>query len=73
MGDSRKVNNDFIDEIGILEKFEERVTEVLAGMTGKWGNKAGGKKTGGKVIGGGATGDKIKKPINKKDEDGNQL
>ena len=47
--------------------------QLLAGMAGKWGKKAGGKKTGGKVIGGGATGDKIKKPINKKDEDGNQL
>jgi hypothetical protein len=49
------------------------VTEVLAGMSGRWGKKPGGRKTGGKVGGGGATGDKIKKPINKKDEDGNRL
>ena len=73
MGDSKKVTNDFGDEIGIAEKVKERVTEVLAGMTGKWGKKPGGRKTGGKVGGGGATGDKIKKPINKKDDDGNRL
>ena len=49
------------------------MTEVLAGMAGRWERKSGGKKTGGKVCGGRATGDKIKKPINKKDKDGNCL
>ena len=66
MGNSKKVNNDFGDEIGITEK-------ALAGMAGKWGKKTLGRMTGGRLGRGGATGDKIKKPINKKDEDGNQL
>ena len=49
------------------------MSEVLAGMSGRWNKKTGGKRTGGKVGAGGATGDKIKKPLNKKDDDGNGL
>ena len=67
MGDSKKVTNDFRDKICIAEKAKERVTEVMAGMSGKWGRKSGGRKAGGRVGDGGATGDKIKKLINKKD------
>ena len=73
MGDSKKVTNDFQDEIYIAEKVKERVTEVMAGMAGRQGRKSGGRNADGKVGGGGATGDKIKKPINNKDEDGNCL
>ena len=73
MGDSKKVTNNLGDEDCIREKVEERVTEVMARMSGRWGKKTGGKRAGGKVEDGGATGDKIKKPINKKDEDGNRL
>ena len=42
MGDSKKVMNDFGDKICIAEKVEERVTEVMAGMSGRWGRKSGG-------------------------------
>ena len=31
MGDSKKVNKDFEDKIGIVEKVEERVSEWLNG------------------------------------------
>ena len=72
MGDSKKVTNDLGDEICIAEKVEERVSEVMAGMNGRWGKKTGGKRIGGKVGDGGSTVDKIKKPLNK-DEDGNGL
>merc|ERR1712112_443333 len=73
MGDSKKVTNDLGEEICIAEKVEERLNEVMAGMSGKWGKKPRGKKTGGKVGDGGATGNKIKKPIIQKDEEGNRL
>ena len=73
MGDSKKVTKDLGEEVCIAEKVEERVNEVMAGMSGRWGKKTGGKRIGGKVGDGGATGDKIKKPLNKKDEDGNRL
>ena len=63
---------DLSDKVCIAEKVEERVTEVMAGMSRRW-KKTGGKRTGGRVGDGGATGDKIEKPINKKDEDGNCL
>jgi hypothetical protein len=43
----------------------------MAAMSGRWNKKH--KQTGGRVGAGGATGDKIKKPINKKDDDGNRL
>ena len=43
------MKNNIEKEIGITEKVEERVTEVLAGMAGRWGRKSGGRKTGGKV------------------------
>ena len=72
MRDSKKVTNDICDEVCIVEKVEEMVSEVMAGMNGKW-KKASGKRTGGKVGDGGATANKIKKPINKKDDDGNCL
>ena len=36
MGDSKKVNNDMEDEVCIAEKVEERVSEVMAGMSGRW-------------------------------------
>jgi hypothetical protein len=45
----------------------------MAGMSRRWGKRKGGKKTGGRVGEEGATGDKLKKSINKKDEDGNRL
>ena len=73
MGDSKKVTSDLGEEVCVAEQVEERVNEVMAGMSGRWGKKLGGKRTGGKVGAGGATGDKIKKPLNKKDEDGNRL
>ena len=73
MGDSKKVTNDYGEEVCVAEQVEERVNEVMAGMSGRWGRKSGGKRTGGKVGAGGATGDKIKKPLNKKDDDGNRL
>merc|ERR1712112_600552 len=73
MGDSKKVTNDLGEEVCIAEKVEERVNEVMAGMSGRRGKKTGGKRTGGKVGDGGATGDKIKKPLNKEDEDGKRL
>ena len=72
MGDSKKVTNNFKDEICIAEMVKERVTEVMAGY-GRWGKKTGVKRVGGRVGDGGATGDKIKKPFNKKDEDRNCL
>ena len=51
---------------------EERLAEVMAGMGfNKW--KKSKKSTGGKVGDGGKTGDKIKKPINEKDDNGNRL
>ena len=64
MGDSKKVTKNLGDKVCIAEKVEERVTEVMAGMSGRWGRKSGGRKAGGRVSGGEATGDKIKKPIN---------
>ena len=45
----------------------------MAGISGRWGKKTGGNTTGGRVGDGGAMGDKIMKPINKKDNDGNHL
>ena len=73
MGDSKKVNTEREDEFCITEKVKERVSEVMAGMSGRWRKKAGSKRTGGKDRDGGATRDRIKKPLNKKDEDGNCL
>ena len=71
MGDSKKINNNIKDEVCIAEKVEERLSEVMAGMSVRQNKKY--KQTGGKVGAGGATGDRIKKPINKKDDDGNRL
>ena len=72
MGDSKKVTKDDNDEIYVAEQVEERLAEVMAGMGfNKW--KKSKKSTGGKVGDGGKTGDKIKKPINEKDDNGNRL
>ena len=71
MGDSKKINDTVGDEVCVAEQVEERVSEVMAAMGGRWNKKS--KYTGGKVGAGGATGDKIKKPLNKKDDDGNRL
>ena len=72
MGDSKKVIKDDGDEVYVAELVEERLAEVMAGMgTNRW--KKSKKNTGGKVGAGGATGNMIKKPINKKDDDGNRL
>ena len=70
MGDSKKVTKNLSDKVA--EKVEERVTKVMARMSRRW-KKSGGKKTGGRFRDRGATGDKIKQPINKKDEYGNRL
>ena len=69
----KKVTKDIGDEVCIAEKVEDRVSEVIAGMSGRWGKRTGGKKAGGRVSDRGATGDKIEKPINNKYEDGNCL
>ena len=71
MGDSKKIDMNNEDEVCIAEKVEERLSDVMAAMGGRWNKKQ--RQTGGKVGEGGATGDKIKKPINKKDDDGNRL
>ena len=39
---------DLSDEVCIAEKVEERVTEVMAGMSRRW-KKTGGKRTGDRV------------------------
>ena len=71
MGDSKKVIK--IDEEDTLfaEHVEERVSEVLAAVKTdkKWTSKK--KSPGGRVGSGGATGGKLKKPLNKLDKDGN--
>ena len=72
MGDSKKIAKEDNDEIYVAEQVEERLAEVMAGMgSNKW--KKSKKSTGGRVGNRGNTGDKIKKAINKKDDNGNRL
>ena len=72
MGDSRTVTKDDRDTF-IAEQVEERLAEAMEGIASNKKRKKSRNGIKRKVGNGGAKGKKIKKPINKKDDEGNRL